>query len=382
MAAFELIATAAFGLESVVAKELKDLGYTDQLVENGRVTFRGDWEAACRANLWLRTADRVLLKMGEFKAVTFDELFEQTRALPWADLLPGDAEFPVTGKSVKSTLYSVPDCQAIVKKAVVEKLKEKYKKAWFPEDGPRYKIEAGLLKDRVTLTVDTSGAGLHKRGYRQLTAEAPLRETLAAALVSLSKWPPERVLADPFCGSGTIPVEAALVGLNIAPGLNREFAAEQWPNIPAALWQKARQEAREKVMSGRSLRIYGTDIDEQVLSLARYHARRAGVDKQIHFQRLPLAEFRSRFRNGFVICNPPYGERQGEVREAEAVYREMRRVFGSMETWSFSVLTSYADFEKLFGRTADKKRKLYNGRIQCFLYQYNALRSAEKETHT
>jgi putative N6-adenine-specific DNA methylase len=371
MAKIEMIATAAFGLEALVAKELKQLGYTDQMGENGRVTFWGDEEAICKTNLWLRTADRVLLKMGEFTATTFDELFEKTKALPWADWLPEDAEFPVDGKSVKSTLFSVSDCQAIVKKAIVEKMKQKYKKNWFEENGSRYRIEVGLLKDVATLTIDTSGAGLHKRGYRQLSTVAPLRETLAAALVLISKWPADRVLADPFCGSGTIPIEAALIAQNMAPGLNREFAAEQWPNIPGLLWRSARQQAREEIRTDTELRILGTDIDEEALSLSRYHAKRAGVDGQIHFQRQPFAEMRSRFEYGYIICNPPYGERLGEVKEAEEIYKDMRRVFNAMETWSFFVITSHMGFEKLFGRKADKKRKLYNGRIQCNYYMYN-----------
>jgi putative N6-adenine-specific DNA methylase len=375
MRRFELIATAAFGLEAVVAKELKELGYTDQMVENGRVTFWGDEEAICRANLWLRAADRVLLKMGEFTAQTFDELFEKTRALPWTEWLPEDAEFPVSGKSVKSRLYSVPDCQAIVKKAVVEKMKEKYRTAWFRENGPRYKIEVGILKDTVTLTVDTSGAGLHKRGYRRLTGTAPLKETLAAAVVLLSKWQADRVLADPFCGSGTIPVEAALIGLNVAPGLAREFDAERWPGVHGVLWDRTREEARSVVARDRVLRILGTDQDENAVSQARYHARQAGVDGQIHFQRTAFAEFRSRYEQGFVICNPPYGERLGEIRQAEEIYREMRRVFAALGGWSFFVLAAHPDFEKLFGRPADRKRKLYNGRIQCNLYQYNGLQA-------
>lgn len=372
MAKIELIATAAFGLEAVVAGELKRLGYTDQMVENGRVTFRGDLAALCRANLWLRTADRVLLKIGEFGATTFDELFEGTKALPWETWLPENAEFPVTGKAVKSTLYSVPDCQAIVKKAVVEKMKQKYRRSWFPEDGPRYKIEVSLLKDRAMLTLDTSGAGLHKRGYRQLASAAPLRETLAAALVLLSKWSADRVLADPFCGAGTIPLETALIGLNKAPGLSRAFDAGRWPNIPATLWEKAQEEARDSIVHDRALRVFGTDTDEKVLELARHHARLAGVEQHIHWQRRPLADFRSRFEQGYVICNPPYGERLGEVREAEAIYREMRRVFGELPTWSFFVLTSHPDFEQFFGRPAAKKRKLYNGRLQCHFYQYTA----------
>ncbi|MBS3886372.1 MAG: class I SAM-dependent RNA methyltransferase [Dethiobacter sp.] len=371
MAKIELIATAAFGLEAVVAKELKVLGYTDQLVENGRVTFWGDEEAICRTNLWLRSADRVLLKMGEFNATTFEELFEQTKALPWADLLPQDAEFPVDGKSIKSKLFSVSDCQAIVKKAIVEKIKQRYKQSWFAETGPRYKIEVGLLKDRATLTVDTSGAGLHKRGYRELTTKAPLRETLAAALVRLSNWPAERVLADPLCGSGTIPIEAAMLALNLAPGLNRRFVAESWPNLPAKLWEKGREEARSVARRERSLRIFGTDLDEKVLSLARHHARKAGVEKYIHFQQLPLAQFRSRYEHGYIICNPPYGERLGEVREAEVIYREIRQLLAKHPSWSLFLLTSHLGFEQIFGRPASKKRKLYNGRIQCNYYLYH-----------
>lgn len=370
MATYELIATTAFGLEAVVAKELKDLGYVDQMVENGRVTFRGDEAAICRTNLWLRSADRVLVKAGEFDATTFEELFQGAKALPWPDWLPLDAEFPVDGKSVKSKLFSVSDCQAIVKKAIVQKMAQKYKKEWFEETGPRYKIEVGLLKDRATLTIDTSGAGLHKRGYRELTAIAPLRETLAAALVRLCKWPADRVLADPLCGSGTITVEAAMLALNMAPGLRRSFAAETWPNIPSRLWREARDEANAAIIRDRELRILGTDIDEKVLSLARHHARKAGVEKHIHFQRLPLADFRSRYEYGYILCNPPYGERLGEVREAEAVYAQMRDVMKTLPTWSLFVITSHMGFERIFGRPADKKRKLYNGRIQCNFYQY------------
>lgn len=379
MAKIELIATAAFGLEAIVAKELKELGYRDQMVENGRVTFYGDEEAICRTNLWLRSADRVLVKVGEFTATTFEQLFEQTKALPWQEWLPQDAEFPVDGKSVKSKLFSVSDCQAIVKKAIVEKLKQTYQQTWFEETGPKFKVEVALLKDRATLTIDTSGAGLHKRGYRELTAKAPLRETLAAALVRLSKWPADRVLADPFCGSGTIPIEAALMGLNIAPGLRRHFSAEKWPNIPRRLWQTARTEAQDLIVRDRTLRILGTDHDDKVLSLARHHARKAGVESHIHFQRLSLDDFRSRFDYGFVICNPPYGERLGEVREAEELYRQMRQVFGQLPTWSFFVITSHKGFEKLFGRPANKKRKLYNGRIECHYYQYHGPQPAKSQ---
>ena len=371
MGNLELIATAAFGLEAVVAKELKALGYKDQMVENGRVTFRGDENAICRTNLWLRSADRVLVKMGEFAATTFEELFQGVKAMPWTDWLPENAEFPVDGKSIKSQLFSISDCQAIVKKAIVEKMRQKYKLDWFEETGPRYKIEVGLLKNRATLTIDTSGPGLHRRGYRELATKAPLRETLAAAMVRLSEWPADRVLADPFCGSGTIPVEAALYALNIAPGLKRSFVAETWHTIPSKCWKIAREEARDVIITDKELRILGTDIDESVLSLARHHARKAGVEQHIHFQQMPFTDFRSRYDHGYIICNPPYGERLGEVRDAELIYKNMRKVFGALDTWSFFVITSYQEFEKLYGRRADKKRKLYNGRIQCNYYQYH-----------
>ncbi len=366
----ELIATATFGLESVVAGEVRELGYEDVNVENARVTFTADKEAVCRANLWLRAADRVLLKMGEFKAVTFEELFQQTKDLPWEDWIPEDAAFPVQGKSIKSGLYSVPDCQAIVKKAVVEKLKRKYRRNWFEETGPRYTIEVALLKDVVTLTIDTSGAGLHKRGYRRLGSQAPLKETLAAAMVLLSRWRPGQTLIDPLCGSGTIPIEAALIGLNIAPGLNREFDAERWPAIPKELWDRARQEAGELACPGRPVHILGSDIDGKVLSLARYHARQARVGEKVFFQTLPLADLRTKHQYGCIICNPPYGERLGEVRQAESLYVEMGNTFKGMETWSFYILTSHPDFERFFGKRATKKRKLYNGRIQCNYFQY------------
>jgi putative N6-adenine-specific DNA methylase len=370
MSKIHLIATSAFGIEAVVGRELKKLGYTDQFIENGKVTFSGDEKAICRTNLWLRTADRVLIKMGEFKALTFDELFEQTKALPWHEWIPENAEFPVEGKSIKSKLFSVSDCQAIVKKAIVEKLKQKYKREWFDETGPRYRVEVALLKDMATLTIDTSGPGLHKRGYRKLVGGAPLKETLACAMLLISRWNKDRVLIDPFCGSGTIPIEAALIGQNIAPGLNREFAAESWPNIPRQMWQDARDEARDLAEFDRELRIHGSDIDEEAMSIARYHARQAGVEKSIHLQRMDMADISSRFKYGFIICNPPYGERLGEMREIEKLYRKMGEVFQSFDTWSYYILSSHPEFEKFFGRKAHKKRKLYNGRILCNYYQY------------
>lgn len=370
MSKIELIATATFGLEAIVAYEVKQLGYEDVKVENGKVTFTADEMAICRTNLWLRTADRVLVKMGSFKATTFEELFQQTKALPWPDWLPVNANFPVQGKSINSKLFSVPDCQAIVKKAVVEKMKSKYKQDWFTEDGPLYNIEVALLKDEATLTIDTSGPGLHKRGYRKLTGEAPLKETLAAALINIARWFPDRVLMDPMCGTGTIPIEAALIGCNIAPGIERNFAAETWPVVPKKIWQEARQEALSLEKTDCKLRIIGTDINENALSMARYHAREAGVENQIHFQRLPVSEVRTKSQYGYLICNPPYGERLGQDKEVEKLYKEMGQVFSSLDTWSYYVLTSYPNFEKIFGKPATKRRKLYNGRIECQYYQY------------
>lgn len=370
MSKIHLIATSAFGIEAVVGRELYKLGYQDQYVENGKVTFSGDESAICRTNLWLRTADRVLIKVGEFKALTFEELFENTKALPWHEWIPENAEFPVEGKSIDSKLFSVPDCQAIVKKAVVEKMKEKYKRQWFEENGPRFKIEAALLKDMATLTIDTSGPGLHKRGYRKLISGAPLKETLASAMILISRWNKDRVLIDPFCGSGTIPIEAALIGHNIAPGINREFVSESWPVIPKEFWEKAREEARSLANYDQELRIHGSDINEEVMSLARYHAAQAGVEKSIHLQRMPVADIRSRYKYGFIICNPPYGERLGEMREVEKLYKQMGEVFRKLDSWSYYILASHTDFEKVFGQKADKKRKLYNGRILCNYFQF------------
>ncbi len=382
MAKVELIATATFGLEAVVGREVQDLGYTDVQVENSRVVFTADTAAIPRCNLWLRSADRVLVKVGEFQALTYDELFEGTKALPWDEWLPEDAVFPVEGKSIKSKLYSVPDCQSIVKKAIVEKLKQRYRKQWFDETGPKYTIEVALLKDRVTLTIDTSGAGLHKRGYRKLTSQAPLKETLAAAMISLSYWNPERILVDPFCGSGTIPIEAALIGLNIAPGLRREFVSEKWSQVPDRLWKAARAEAEDLIRRDVKLKLIGTDIDEEVLSLARYHRKLAGLDEQIHLQRLPLSELRNSHKYGCIVCNPPYGERLGEQREVERLYKEMRRVFEVLDTWSVYVITAFDGFEQSYGKRADRKRKLYNGRIECQYYQYFGPRPPKRNPNT
>lgn len=366
----ELIATATFGLESVVAEEVRGLGYTDVQVENGKVTFSADLSAIARTNLWLRTADRVRLKIGEFQATTFDELFEKTKALPWADWITEDAAFPVEGKSVKSTLFSVPDCQAIVKKAVVESLKKTYKRDWFEEKGPMYKIEVALLKDVATLTIDTSGPGLHKRGYRGLIGTAPLKETMAAAMILLSRWKPDRTFMDPFCGSGTIPIEAALIGQNIAPGMNREFVSESWPVIPKAVWREARAETHDLARYDQKLDIIGTDMDEDILKIARRNAAEAGVDDLIHFQRMDVRDVRTKKKYGYLICNPPYGERLGEWKQVSRLYGEMGKTFAALDTWSFYVITSDELFEEHFGRKASKKRKLYNGNIKVDYYQF------------
>ncbi len=379
MAKLELIATAAFGLESLVSRELLNLGYQEQKIENSKVFFSADEAAICRTNMWLRIADRVLVKMGQFEARTFEELFEQTKALPWADWLPENAQFPVTGKSIKSTLFSVPDCQAIVKKAIVEKMKKRYKVEWFEETGPRYTIEVAILKDMVTLTIDTSGAGLHKRGYRKLVGRAPLKETLASAMIALTRWQPERTLIDPFCGSGTIPIETALLGLNIAPGSKRSFAAESWPNIPEQLWKAARDEAGDLVRKDVKLQISGFDIDEEAVSIARHHAKEAGVDKQIHFQQRAFSELQSPKKYGYIICNPPYGERIEDLPVVERLYREMGRVMKELSTWSIYVLTNHPRFEILFDKRADKKRKLYNGRIECHYYQFYGPKPPRKD---
>lgn len=364
-----LIATSPMGLESVVAYEVRRLGY-EPAVENGRIAWTAGESAICRANLWLRTADRVLVLLGQFPATTFEELFQGTRALPWEDWLPEDATFPVEGKSHKSQLSSVPACQGVVKKAVVERLKQRYRQEWFPETGPRYTIEVALLKDMVTLTLDTTGPGLHKRGYRKLAAAAPLKETLAAGLLLIARWYPDRPLLDPFCGSGTIPIEAALIGHNIAPGLHRSFAAGAWPRIPAALWQAAREEAHDLADYDASLAIEGSDADPAALELAEHHARQACLGRSVRFRQADVAEAGSDLEYGFIITNPPYGERMGAAGAAPALYRTLGRVARTLPTWSVNVLTAHPEFERAFGRPAEKKRKLYNGRIECHYYMY------------
>ncbi|OWZ84426.1 THUMP domain-containing class I SAM-dependent RNA methyltransferase [Natranaerobius trueperi] len=368
---YELIATSTFGMEALVKQEIKDLGYDIISVENGKVTFKGDNEAICRTNLWLRTADRVKIKVGEFKATSFEELFEKTKELPWGEILPPNATFPVEGKSVKSQLYSVPDCQAIVKKSVVESLKQKYNKQWFDEDGPLYKIEIALLKDTATLTIDTTGAGLHKRGYRALQSYAPLKETLAAGLILLARWWPDTALVDPFCGSGTIPIEAAMIGCKIPPGLKRDFTATSWPNISNKTWEQAKEEGMEIAQFDKKLKIKGYDIDDNMVQLSKENAKKVLGKNTLEFHTLSVEDLTSKEEYGKIICNPPYGERLGEEPEVDELYREMGKVFRKrLPSWSFYILTAHNNFEKLFGEEATKRRKLFNGRIKVDYYQY------------
>ncbi len=366
---YNLIATTTFGIEAVTARELRNLGYDDLVVENGRVQFEGDEMDIAIANTWLRTSDRVLIKVAEFEATTFEDLFNQTEAIDWSEYVPVNGKMHVTGKSIKSTLFSVPDCQSIVKKAIVKSMSRAYNQDFFEEDGPVYKIEVALLKDVVTLSIDTTGPGLHKRGYRQEAGEAPLKETLAATLVYLSRWKADRVLVDPFCGSGTILIEAAMIGNNIAPGMNRTFVCEDWPQFDDDTFEQVRDSAK-KAVKKNSLRILGHDIDKHVLRVARENARLAGVEDAIDFHELNFYDFTTKNKYGYVITNPPYGERLGDEEDVFKLNKRMGLVKRKLETWDFNVLTSASRFEKAFGRDADKNRKLYNGRILTRYYQY------------
>ncbi|MFA7412452.1 MAG: class I SAM-dependent RNA methyltransferase, partial [Tissierellaceae bacterium] len=368
-----------FGLEAVVKRELENLGYSDLKVENGRVTFGGTEKDIAKTNLWLRTADRVLLKMGEFEALTFDELFEKTKALPWDEWIPEDGNFLVEGKSVNSKLYSISDSQRIVEKAIVEKLKTKYDTNWFEKTGAKYTIEVSILKDIATLTIDTSGEGLHKRGYRDRQGDAPIKETLAAAMILLSYWNKDRVLFDPFCGSGTIPIEAAMIGKNMAPGIERKFAAENWPRVKKEYWTEARRDALKAMETENKLHILGCDIDRKAILRARDNAANFGLEDDIAFF---IKDFREADLNneyGVVVTNPPYGERIGERAEVEELYRGLGSKFEELDTWSVYVISSHEDFEKLYGKKASRKRKLYNGRIKVDYYQYYGPRPPRKD---
>lgn len=369
MAYLDLVATSTFGTESIVASELKKLGVDETRIENGRIYFKGDYSLIVKANLWLRCAERVMIVVGEFSAEDFGELFEGTKSLRWEDIIPENGIMHVNGKSVKSKLHSVPDCQSIVKKAVVEAMKRRYKRKKFSEDGPLYKIEISMLKDIATLSIDTSGAGLHRRGYRVSQGEAPIKETLAASIIHLSRWTPDRPFIDPMCGSGTFTIEAACLASNIAPGLKREFSSESWPQISQKIWETNREEARSLVVKP-SLDIAGFDIDKRVFKAAEMNAAEAGVSDCITFQKKPLSELSTKKKYGCIICNPPYGERMDGGGRIFDLYREMGEIFSTLDTWSFFILTAYENFEKAYGKKANRNRKLYNGNLKTYLYEY------------
>ena len=372
MKTFELIAPCHFGLEAVLKKEILDLGYEISLVEDGRVTFIGDDEAICRANVFLRTAERVLLKAGSFKAETFEELFQGTRNIPWEDFIPEDGKFWVAkASSIKSKLFSPSDIQSIMKKAMVERLKNRYGVTWFPENGASYPLRVFLYKDMVTVGIDTSGESLHKRGYRTLTSKAPITETLAAALILLTPWNRDRILVDPFCGSGTFPIEAAMMAANMAPGMNRSFLAEEWRNvIKRKCWYEAMDEAGGLVEEDVQVDIQGYDVDGDIVKAARTNAQSAGVDHMIHFQQRPVSALSHPKKYGFIISNPPYGERIEEKENLPALYREIGERFAALDAWSMYLITSYEDAQKYIGRKADKNRKIYNGMLKTYFYQF------------
>ena len=376
----ELIAPCHFGLEAVLKREILDLGYEISSVEDGRVTFQGDAEAVCRANIFLRTAERVLLKVGSFQAVSFEELFEKTKALPWEAYIPKDGKFWVTkASSVKSRLFSPSDIQSVMKKAMVRRLQEHYHMEWFPEDGPEYPVRVFLMKDQVTVGIDTSGASLHKRGYREVSGKAPITETLAAALIMLTPWRGDRILVDPFCGSGTFPIEAAMMAANIAPGMNRSFTAEKWTNlIPKKLWYDTVDEAGDLIREPEETDIQGYDADEDVIRIAKRNAAEAGVENMIHFQRRDVRDLSHPKKYGFIITNPPYGERLEDKKDLPELYRAFGESFRRLETWSAYMITSYEDAERYFGRKADKNRKIYNGMLKTYFYQFQGPKPPRK----
>ncbi|WP_438318542.1 THUMP domain-containing class I SAM-dependent RNA methyltransferase [Sporosarcina sp. FA9] len=367
---FKLVATTAMGLESIVADEVKALGYKTTS-DNGKIYFEGDTAAIAKTNMWLRVADRVRIIVGEFHADTFDDLFEQTKAIRWEQFLSVDAAFPVAGKSVKSILYSVPDCQAIVKKAIVERLKIAYNRTGFlDETGPLYKLEVSILKDKVTLTIDSSGVGLHKRGYRVGQGDAPLKETMAAALVKLTRWNPDRPFIDPVCGSGTIAIEAAMIGQNIAPGTNRDFLSEHWPWMESSVWEQVREEVEDVAKRDLILDITGSDYDPELIRIAQGNAAQAGFTGLINWQVQDLRDLTLSGSNGVMVGNPPYGERLGELEDAEQLTQDLGQLMKKYPSWSVYMLSSLENFEEMYGKKATKKRKLFNGFIRTDLYQY------------
>lgn len=372
MADYELIAPCHFGMEAVLKREIQKLGYDILKVEDGKVTFAGDEAAIVRANIFLRTTERILIKIGSFKATTFDELFEGTKALSWEQFIPEDGKFWVAkATSIKSKLFSPSDIQSIMKKAMVDRLKKKYNVNWFPEDGASFPLRVTIMKDVVTVGLDTSGDSLHKRGYRQATVKAPITETLAAALIMLTPWKWDRILVDPFCGSGTFPIEAAMIGANIAPGMNRSFSAEDWTHlIPKKAWYDAANEAEDQIRRDIEMDIQGYDIDPGAIKAAMENARLAEVDHLIHFQQRPVSQLSHRKKYGFVITNPPYGKRLEEEEDMPALYREIGEAFSHLDSWSFYLITAFDQAERYLGRKADKNRKIYNGMMKTYFYQY------------
>nr|WP_300818812.1 class I SAM-dependent RNA methyltransferase [uncultured Acetatifactor sp.] len=372
MRKFELIVPCHFGIEAVLKREIDDLGYDISEVVDGRVTFLGDEEALCRANIFLRSAERVLIKIGSFHAESFEELFEGTKALPWEEYIPEDGRFWVTkAASVKSRLFSPSDIQSVMKKAMVERLKGIYHVNWFQEDGAEFPIRVFLMKDQVTVGLDSTGVSLHKRGYRKLVAQAPIAENLAAAMIKLTPWNGERVLVDPFCGSGTIPIEAAMMAANIAPGMERDFTAEDWRHIvDKGRWQDAQEEAEDLVNLEIETDIQGYDIDDHMVEIARENAKRAGVEKLIHFQRRDVAQLSHPKKYGFIITNPPYGERLRDKEEMPGLYRTIGERFRLLDTWSMYLISAYEGAERDIGRKADRNRKIYNGMMKAYYYQF------------
>lgn len=372
MSQYEYLAPCHFGLESVLKKEIEDLGYKIIQVEDGRITFSGDETAISRANIFLRTTERVLLKIAKFKAETFDELFEGTKAIPWENYIPANGKFWVAkATSIKSKVFSPSDIQSIMKKAMVERLKQVYKVDWFQEDGEAYPLRVTIMKDEVTVGIDTTGESLHRRGYRKLTSKAPITETLAAALIMLTPWNKDRILIDPFCGSGTIPIEAAMIGANIAPGMKRSFLSEDWSGlVPKKTWYSAIEEANDVKRKDVEMTIQGLDLDGEIIKAARQNAVLAEVDQYIHFQQKAVSDLSHSKKYGFIITNPPYGERLEEKETLPGLYKEIGRAFSSLDAWSYYIITGYEDAQKYIGRKADKNRKIYNGMMKTYFYQF------------
>ncbi|NLL93357.1 MAG: class I SAM-dependent RNA methyltransferase [Clostridiales bacterium] len=381
MTKFKLMAPCHFGMEAVLKKEITDLGYDVVQVEDGRVTFEGDEEAICRANIFLRTAERVLILADRFTAETYDDLFEKTKAIAWGNYIPKDGKFWVTkASSIKSKLFSPSDIQRIVKKAIVEKLKMQYDVTWFEESGASYPLRVFMFKDEAMVCLDTSGDSLHKRGYRKLSSKAPISETLAAALIMLTPWHKDRILIDPFCGSGTFPIEAAMIAANIAPGMNREFVSENWKNIiPKKCWYEAVSEANDMIRDDVEVDIQGYDLDEKMVKIARINARDAGVDHMIHFQCRPVSELSHNKKYGFIITNPPYGERLEEKKNLPALYQTIGQRYKSLDSWSAFIISSYENVEKDMGIKATKNRKIYNGMIKTYYYQFMGAKPPKRD---